>query len=313
MAHRAEPLPLRHLLLGTLSFGVCFAAWGLISAFAPAFRKDFGLSGTQTALLVAAPVLLGAIARIPMGMASDRFGARSVFAVLMLLVAIPVALVPNAENYATLLVTAFFLGLAGAAFPIGVDYVSRWSGPRSQGASLGIYGLGNAGQSAAVFLGPVVAASIGRDSVFRFAAVLLVAWGAAFAISARNAPSTKTPAGLGPMLRVMTREPLAWTLSAFYFLTFGGFVAFAVYLPTLLKDQFGLSPAQAVVSRRGLRDPGDRHASGGRVARRSDRRRACALGRVRRHRSVRADPLLAGDGALHGGRARLRGAPGSRL
>ena len=47
------------------------------------------------------------------------------------------------------------------------------------------------------------------------------------------------------MLRVMTREPLAWTLSAFYFLTFGGFVAFAVYLPTLLKDQFGLSPAQA--------------------------------------------------------------------
>ena len=42
-----------------------------------------------------------------MGMASDRFGARSVFAVLMLVVAIPVALVPSAGNYATLLVTAF--------------------------------------------------------------------------------------------------------------------------------------------------------------------------------------------------------------
>jgi NNP family nitrate/nitrite transporter-like MFS transporter len=245
ISDRAEPVPVRHLLLGTVSFGVCFAAWGLISAFAPAFRQDFGLSGTQTALLVAAPVLLGAIARIPMGMASDRFGARAVFAVLMLLVAIPVALVPHAASYGTLLATAFFLGLAGASFPVGVDYVSRWSGPRSQGASLGIYGLGNAGQSAAVFLGPVVAASIGRDSVFVAAAVLLVVWGASFAIAARNAPSTKKPAGLGPMLRVMTREPLAWALSAFYFLTFGGFVAFAVYLPTLLKDQFGLSPAQA--------------------------------------------------------------------
>jgi len=77
---RAEPLPVRHLVLGTLSFGVCFAAWGLISAFAPAFRQSLGLSGTQTALLVAAPVLLGAIARIPMGIASDRFGARAVFA-----------------------------------------------------------------------------------------------------------------------------------------------------------------------------------------------------------------------------------------
>ena len=242
---RAAPLPVRHLLLGTLSFGVCFAAWGLVSAFAPAFRQNLGLSGTQTALLVAAPVLLGAIARIPMGVASDRFGARAVFAVLMVLVAIPVALVPQASSYGTLLVTAFFLGFAGASFPVGVDYVSRWSGPQSQGASLGIYGLGNAGQSAAVFLGPVVAASIGRDSVFRFAAVLLVVWGVVFAIAARNAPSTKKPAGLGPMLRVMTREPLAWVLSAFYFLTFGGFVAFAVYLPTLLKDQFGLSPAQA--------------------------------------------------------------------
>jgi NNP family nitrate/nitrite transporter-like MFS transporter len=242
---RAERLPVRHLLLGTLSFGVCFAAWGLISAFAPAFRQSLGLSGTQTALLVAAPVLLGSIARIPMGMASDRFGARAVFAVLMLVVAIPVALVPHAATYAALLVTAFFLGLAGASFPIGVDYVSRWSGPKSQGASLGIYGLGNAGQSAAVFLGPVVAASIGRDSVFRVAAVMLIVWGAAFALTARNAPSTKKPSGLGPMLRVMTREPLAWALSAFYFLTFGGFVAFAVYLPTLLKDQFGLSPAQA--------------------------------------------------------------------
>ena len=31
----------------------------------------------------------------------------------------------------------------------------------------------------------------------------------------------------------------------FYFLTFGGFVAFSIYLPVLLKDQFGLKPADA--------------------------------------------------------------------
>lgn len=29
----------RQLLLGTISFTVCFAAWGLISAFAPRFRQ----------------------------------------------------------------------------------------------------------------------------------------------------------------------------------------------------------------------------------------------------------------------------------
>jgi MFS family permease len=66
----------RHLFLGTISFTVCFAAWGLISAFAPVFRQRFHLSATQTAFLVAVPVLLGALARLPMGMLADRFGGR---------------------------------------------------------------------------------------------------------------------------------------------------------------------------------------------------------------------------------------------
>jgi MFS transporter, NNP family, nitrate/nitrite transporter len=68
--------PLRNLVLGTLSFAVCFTAWGAIGAFAPGFRQTFHLSATETALLVAIPVLLGALARIPMGMLSDRFGGR---------------------------------------------------------------------------------------------------------------------------------------------------------------------------------------------------------------------------------------------
>ncbi len=71
----SEPTsPTRHLVLGTISFTVCFAAWGLISAFAPRFRQMLHLSATQTAFLVAVPVLLGSLARIPMGMLTDRFG-----------------------------------------------------------------------------------------------------------------------------------------------------------------------------------------------------------------------------------------------
>jgi nitrate/nitrite transporter NarK len=90
----------RHLLLGTFSFTVCFAAWRLISAFAPHFRQQFHLSATQTAFLVAVPVLLGALARIPIGMLADRFGGRVVFTVLMFFVAVPVALVPAATSFA---------------------------------------------------------------------------------------------------------------------------------------------------------------------------------------------------------------------
>src|SRR5262249_51694627 len=136
---------------------------------------------------------------------------------------------------------------AGSSFAIGVGYVSRWIPPERQGSALGIYGLGNIGQSVVVFLGPVLATRIGMAPVFYGAAVLLVIWGAVFAVLARNAPVLGAAArpGIGAMIEVLTREKLAWLLASFYFLTFGGFVAFSIYLPTLLKDQFQLTPADA--------------------------------------------------------------------
>ncbi len=235
----------RHLALGTLSFGVCFAAWGLVSAFAVRFRERLHLSATETAFLVAVPVLLGALARLPIGILADRFGGRLVFSVLMAAVAVPVFLVPATQTYGTLLAAAFFLGLAGASFAVGVGYVSRWSPPEKQGSVLGVYGMGNIGQSAAVFLGPLVASVIGWESVFRGVAGLLVANAVVFALLARDAPARMPPKGIGAMTAILTRERLSWALAAFYFLTFGGFVAFSIYLPTLLKDDFGLRPADA--------------------------------------------------------------------
>jgi MFS transporter, NNP family, nitrate/nitrite transporter len=243
----SPPSGARHLALGTFSFAVCFAAWGLISAFAPRFRELFSLNGTEASLLIAVPVLLGSLGRLPVGMLADRFGGRVVFAALMALVAVPAWLVPLAPSYRALLGVAFFLGLAGSSFPVGIGYVSRWTPAERQGSALGVYGLGNIGQSAAVFLGPVVAAAVGWQNVFRGVAVLLVAWGVAFGLLARNAPAAARPAGasaFAAMARVL-RDRLAWVLALFYFLTFGGFVAFSIYLPLLLRDQFGLSPADA--------------------------------------------------------------------
>jgi NNP family nitrate/nitrite transporter-like MFS transporter len=111
------------LALATVSFAICFAGWGLIGAFAPTFAALFGLSSTQTALLVAVPVLLGALARIPLGLLADRFGGRLVFTALMALVAIPAGLVPTVTSYQSLLVMGFLLGLAGASFAVGVSFV----------------------------------------------------------------------------------------------------------------------------------------------------------------------------------------------
>jgi len=241
----ATSRPNLQLALGTVSFTICFAAWGLISAFAPRFRETFHLTATQTAFLVAVPVLLGALLRIVTGMLADRFGGRAIFSLLMIVVAVPACLVPLVPSYRILLYVAFFLGMAGSSFAVGVGFVSRWFPPEKQGGALGIYGLGNIGQSAAVFVGPVLAVVVGWQNIFRGMAVLLVIWGVAFFLLARNSPKTVRPSGLGAMLQLLSREHLSWVLSLFYFLTFGGFVAFSIYLPVLLKDQFGLKPADA--------------------------------------------------------------------
>jgi MFS transporter, NNP family, nitrate/nitrite transporter len=112
--------PIWNLICATVSFAICFAAWGLISAFAPEFRSELGLTAQSTAFLVAVPVLLGSVARLPMGMLTDRFGGRLVFTGLFMLVAVAAAIVPLARDYNVLVAYAFFLGLAGSSFAIGV-------------------------------------------------------------------------------------------------------------------------------------------------------------------------------------------------
>ena len=231
--------------LATLSFALTFAAWGLISGLAPVFTDLYGLTASQTAFLVAVPVLLGSVARLPMGMLTDRFGGRAMFTAILVVSAIAAWVVSFTTSYASLIASAFFIGLAGSAFSIGAAFVSRWTPPAMQGTALGIYGLGLLGQSAAVFGGAVAAAAFGWQAVFQGIGVLLFAWAIVFYLLARNNPDAARPAGVAAMLRVLREEPVAWWLGAFYFLTFGGFVAFSIYLPTLLRTQFGLAPADA--------------------------------------------------------------------
>ena len=235
----------RALILATLSFAVSFAAWGLVGGLAPLFTDLYRLSASQTALLVAVPVLLGSVARLPMGMLTDRYGGRLMFTVLLTISAVAAWTVTLTSTYEALVASAFLIGLAGSSFSIGAAFVSRWTLPASQGTALGLFGLGLLGQSAAVFGGPIAASAFGWQAVFRGVSVALLIWGITFAIVARNNPAAARPAGVAAMVRVLRREPVAWWLGAFYFLTFGGFVAFSIYLPTLLRSQFGLSPADA--------------------------------------------------------------------
>ena len=241
-----QPGSARALFLSTTAFAVSFAVWGLVAALAPTFAQLYELSGKAKSLMIAIPVLLGSLGRLPAGMLADRFGGRKVFAGLLVFSAVPAVGIGLSTSYAQLLWLGVFLGIAGTSFSIGVSFTSRWFTKQQQGTALGVFGMGNIGQSIAVFGAPLLALSFNswRPVFFLFAAVSVI-WGVVFYLFARDAQSAAKPKTLRENLAVLKQSKLAWVLSLFYFLTFGGFVAFSIYLPTLLRDLFKLTPADA--------------------------------------------------------------------
>ena len=232
------------LALATGAFAVCFAAFGSVSAMMPILKKTLGLSPLQTSVAIAIPVLLGSLGRIPLGMLTDRLGGRRVFIAVMAFSAVGAAAMGFVGSYTFLIVTGFFLGIALASFAVGVPFSSGWYPPEKQGTAIGIYGAGNIGQSLAAFGAPFIARAFGVPWGFWTFAILAAVWLAIFTGAAvdpeRKAPPRTLSQTLAPL-----REWAAWELSLFYFLTFGGFVSMAIYLPTFLTELFGLTPQEA--------------------------------------------------------------------
>ena len=236
----------RALALATIGFAITFAVWGMISALAPKFVELYHLSFVQKSVLIAIPVLLGSIGRLPMGILADKFGGRVVFGMLLVFCLIPAFGASFTHGYASLIVWGFVIGCAGTSFSVGVAFTSKWFRAEQQGTALGVYGMGNIGQSIAVFGAPALVASTGDWRIpFWVFGILSAGFGVLFFLLARNAPVKVPPKKFHEYFGIFKREPLAWVLSLFYFLTFGGFVAFGIYLPTLLKDIFGLRPTDA--------------------------------------------------------------------
>jgi MFS transporter, NNP family, nitrate/nitrite transporter len=240
----SQSSPKLQLALGTGAFAFCFAVFGSLSAMMPILSKQMHLSPVQKSIAVALPVLLGSLGRIPLGMLTDRFGGRVVFSFVMLVSIVPAFLMGTEIDYHRLLIYGFFIGIALASFSVGVGFVSGWYSAERQGFALGVYGAGNIGQSFAAFGSPFIAAAAGVRWGFWTFGVLLSIWLLLFVLLARDAPRRGAIKSFSDTVRPL-RDSRSWVLSLYYFLTFGGFVAMAIYLPIFLTEMFKLTPQDA--------------------------------------------------------------------
>jgi MFS transporter, NNP family, nitrate/nitrite transporter len=236
------------LALATLGFAVNFWAWALLSPLGAHFKTTLHLTSFSQALLVAIPVLVGSLGRIPVGALTDRLGGRVMLCAVSLATIVPVLLIGLAgyRSFATLLVGGFLLGVAGTSFAVGVPFVSAWFPPHRRGLAIGIFGMGMGGTAVSALTTVKLAGAHGIRAPFLLVAIVLAVYGVAAALLLRDAPGRAVPAEpTGRRLRRALRLPVTWQASALYALGFGGFVAFSVYLPVYLKNAYALTQADA--------------------------------------------------------------------
>ena len=235
--------------LALAAFTVCFFAWSMFGPLGPTLQTHLHISDVQLALLIAIPVVLGSLMRIPVGILADRFGGRRVFTVLMAYSVVPLVLLALFHNsYGAMVVLGFLLGVTGASFAVGVPFVNRWYSPQRQGFALGVYGMGMGGTVIAALVAPKLAKHWSLAVPFWVAAALMASMAVVFWLLARDAPRKSQPGGpisFTAPLRIFRGNPRAWALTLFYFLAFGGFVAMFLYLPKLLTGVHHLSKTDA--------------------------------------------------------------------
>lgn len=246
-----------HVILGlnTLAFTVCFAAW-MLNGVLVTFLVDnqlFDWSASQMGVLIGIPVLTGSLVRLPLGMATDKFGGRPVYTLLMLAAAVPMYLLGRADSYSDFLLASLGFGLTGGSFAVGIAFTSVWYSRRRQGTALGIFGAGNAGAALTTLGAPTLLGSLtdgganleGWRALPTIYAVVLLLMAVVFFVGTKN----KRPKGAASKTIRQQLQPLrhvrVWRFGFYYFLVFGGFVALAQWLVPYYLNVYGMTIVMA--------------------------------------------------------------------
>ncbi|SDG22355.1 nitrate/nitrite transporter [Pseudomonas abietaniphila] len=234
------------LFAAFLYFDLSFMVWYLLGPLAVQIATDLHLTTQQRGLMVATPILAGALLRFVMGMLADQLSPKTagVIGQIIVIVALLCAWQLGIHSYEHALLLGVFLGMAGASFAVALPLASQWYPPQHQGKAMGIAGAGNSGTVFAALIAPVLAASFGWSNVFGFAVVPLVLTLIAFSLMARNAPERPKAKSMSDYFKALGDRD-SWWFMFFYSVTFGGFIGLASALPGYFNDQYGLSPVTA--------------------------------------------------------------------
>lgn len=232
------------LTLQTLSLVVRFMAWSIISPLMPFISQDIKINPGQLSIILAIPVILGSILRVPFGYLTNIIGAKWVFFCSFIILLFPIFFLGQAQSPGMLMASGFFLGVGGAIFSVGVTSVPKYFSKDKVGLANGIYGMGNIGTAISSFLAPPIAGIVGWQTTVRSYLIIIAIFAILmFFLGDAKEPKVKVP--LGAQVKDLSSNYKLYYLSLWYFITFGAFVAFGLFLPNYLVNNFGIDKVDA--------------------------------------------------------------------
>ncbi|MGX0053869.1 MFS transporter, NNP family, putative nitrate transporter [Staphylococcus hominis] len=232
------------LTLQTLSLVVGFMAWSIISPLMPFISQDIKINTGQLSIILAIPVILGSILRVPFGYLTNIIGAKWVFFCSFIILLFPIFFLGQAQSPGMLMASGFFLGVGGAIFSVGVTSVPKYFSKDKVGLANGIYGMGNIGTAISSFLAPPIAGIVGWQTTVRSYLIIIAIFAILmFFLGDAKEPKVKVP--LGAQVKDLSSNYKLYYLSLWYFITFGAFVAFGLFLPNYLVNNFGIDKVDA--------------------------------------------------------------------
>ncbi len=219
------------VIASTFAFTICFMVWMMFAVIGIPIKKNLGLNETEFGLLVAMPVLTGSLIRLPLGMLTDKFGGRIIFAILMAVVIVPIYLMSLATQYWQFLVIGLFVGLAGGSFTVGISYCARWFPKSQQGTAMGIFGAGNSGAAVTKIIAPTMVLAFGWQFVPQAYAAIMLGTLILFWLFTYDDPSHNVGKSVSVKEQLQAlKDPNVWKYSQYYSIVFGGYVGLSLWL-----------------------------------------------------------------------------------
>jgi MFS transporter, NNP family, nitrate/nitrite transporter len=234
------------LFAAFLYFDISFMVWVMLGPLGVQIATDLKLDNAQKGLMVAVPVLAGAVIRVILGVLVDHIKPKraGLIAQAVVLVGLLAIWLIGIQSFAGVLLAGVILGVAGASFAVALPLASRWYPPEHQGTALGIAGAGNSGTVLAALLAPGLGLAYGWINVFGLSLIPLAIAFIVYIVYAKDSPAAPPPKSWVEYLSVL-RLGDAWWFMFFYSVTFGGFVGLASSLSIYFNVDYGLNPVTA--------------------------------------------------------------------